>query len=563
MRRRNLLKAGSACLGGAVAGYFGVGGLGTSGAVTAGGSPPTVTDTEFEIRDQGCGNGSQRASVRSDESEGRVVVEGVASAPNACYTAELADASYDAESDALTVAVRTFEPEDAGVCAQCLTSIEYTATVAFENGLPGKVSVRHDETTVNEVGTAASAWPQFAFDAANTARSPVGRGPRDAPTVQWAREGAAGAPAVVDGSAYAGSPDGVVRAVDAERGSERWTVDTDDRVLGTPAVRTSAGDGPDTVFAASAGGTVYALDADSGEPRWSQSVDGSVEAPLAVAPEDDGAAAYVATRRRGDEGGTVHALNAGDGSDRWSRDVGGSVPVAPAVGQEIIYAARADGTVLALSRSDGAVRWERSLGESAGDVSAPALDDGTVYVAARVTDGGEAVGRVVALDAETGEPDWTAELAAPAVAHSLALADDAVIAGATAYEGVDLVEENEGGTGDGGDDASGTRGTVHALHPDDGSERWTRRATVGVSAGPTVAGQTAYVPLDGGVTALAVNDGSERWTAALPARLVTPPTPADRRLFVGVDGDRLVSLGRTDDGGDGSDGTTTEGAVTR
>ena len=557
MRRRTLLKAGSACLGGAVAGYFGVDGLGTSGAATAGASPPAITDTDFEIRDRGCGNGSQRASVRSDETAGRVVVEGVASAPNACYTAELADASYDAESDVLTVAVRTFEPEDAGLCAQCLTSIEYTATVAFEDGLPGQVSVRHDETTVNQVGTAASAWPQFAFDAANTARSPVGRGPRDAPTVRWAREDATGAPAVVDGSAYVGSPDGVVRAVDAESGSERWAFDADDRVLGTPAVRTSPGDSTDTVFAASAGGTVYALDADSGEPRWSESVDGPADAPLAVAPEADGAAVYVGTRRRGDAGGTIHALNAEDGSDRWSRDAGASVPVAPAVGQEILYAARADGTLIAVSRSDGTVRWERSVGESAGDVSAPALDDGTVYVSARVTDGGEAVGRVVALDAETGEPDWTADLAAPAVPRSLALADDAVIAGATAYEGVDLVEEDGEETESGGS-ASGASGAIHALDPDDGSERWTRRATVGVSAGPTVAGQTAYVPLDGGVTALAVDDGSERWTAALPARVVTPPTPADRRLFAGVDGDRLVSLGRTgdeggSDGGDGSD----------
>ncbi len=528
-----------------MAGYFGVDGLGTTGAATVGASPPAITDTAFEIRDQGCGNGSQRATVQTDESESRVVVEGAATAPNACYTAELADATYDAEADALSVAVRTFEREDAEVCAQCLTTIEYTATVSFEGGLPGRVSVRHDETTVNEVGTAASAWPQFAFDAANTARSPVGRGPRDAPSVQWAREGATGAPAIVEGSAYVGSPDGAVRAVDAESGSERWTFEADDRILGTPAVRTSAGDGAGTVFAASAGGTVYAVNAESGESRWSRSVDGPVDAAPALATVDDGATVVVGTRRRGDGGGTVHALAAEVGSVRWSRDAGGSVPVAPAVGREIVYATRADGTLLALSLADGSVRWEQSVGESAGDVSAPALDDGVVYLSARVTDGGESVGRVVAVDAETGEPDWNADLAAPALPRSLAIADDAVVACATAYEGVDLIDE-EGDSGDG----TGTRGTVHALSPEDGSERWTRRATVGVGAGPTVAGRTAYVPLDGGVTALAVDDGSERWTASLPARLVTPPTPANRRLYVGAEGDRLVSLGR-----DGVDGT--------
>lgn len=107
-------------------------------------SAPTLQDVSFEVLDSGCGSGAIAASTSVDEAAGEVTVEGTITGPNACYTAELREAVYGAETDSLWVDVVATHRDDAGVCAQCITEIRYRVTLPFEGGLPSRVAVTHD-----------------------------------------------------------------------------------------------------------------------------------------------------------------------------------------------------------------------------------------------------------------------------------------------------------------------------------------------------------------------------------------------------------------------------------
>lgn len=627
MRRRIFLKGSAAAAGGVFASVLGIDHR-TAGAQEV---EPSVADAELTVRDVSCGDGSQRATVRSDPAADRVTVDGVAAAPSACYTAELADATYDGDADALHLDVRTVEREDVGVCAQCLTAIEYRVVVAFDGGLPARAVVRHDEETVTEtaLGERGASWRQSAFDAANTAVDPAGRGPGGDPATAWAQDGVGTAPAIVDAAAetgdaggsgddaggsgngdsdgtggtataYVGAPGGGIRALDAETGSERWSFDAVGPLVGAPAVVGG------TAYAGNIDGQLAAVDAVTGDPAWTRSIDGVVAGGPTVTVDseaDDAAspapnAVYVAARGPG-ESGRVHAVDPADGTVRWTRDVGGSIGVSPAATNDRVYAARTDGTLLALSPEDGRREWELTGADEAVHVSAPAVRDGTAYLAARTESDDGPAGRVFAVDAASGEREWTADLGASAVPRSLAVADGTVVAGVATYGNVALADEtddadaggeptrdtagenetdavddsgtdgdqsaNETGdpTGSGGDGAaagaegaSGTEGRIYALDAGDGEERWRRTATAAVTAGPTVAGETAYVPLDGGVAALALEDGAERWMRSFPARVTARATPANGRLYVAVEGDRLAALAANESEG-GADGAVT------
>ena len=71
-----------------------------------------------------------------------------------------------------------------------------------------------------------------------------------------------GSPAIVDGTAYFGSDNGTVYAVDVATGKIRWDHDVGRGIDSSPAVV----DG--TVYLSSDGGYALALDAQTGRERW-------------------------------------------------------------------------------------------------------------------------------------------------------------------------------------------------------------------------------------------------------------------------------------------------------
>lgn len=130
---------------------------GCTGAGGGGGSPtsdppatdgpadetPTLDGTAFSLRKECEAVGE--ATVAFDAEALTATVTGCIQGKNGCMRASLADASYDAEADVLTVVVETVDPTDPGTaCTEALVSRGYEVTATFRNALPGTVAVVHD-----------------------------------------------------------------------------------------------------------------------------------------------------------------------------------------------------------------------------------------------------------------------------------------------------------------------------------------------------------------------------------------------------------------------------------
>jgi hypothetical protein len=177
MRRRALLRAA------ALAGVAGIAGCTSDGQNDGGGgdgdpegksptdSPtdtPTDTPTDapesptrtplgngiiaesFDLTGRGCGEGKNTVDITFDGDEIRL--DGVIDGSNGCYVAEQESVDFDPHEDHMRVNVRAFEPDDAGVCTQCIVDIEYEARYVFEGGTPEEVVVAHDD---RDIATAA------------------------------------------------------------------------------------------------------------------------------------------------------------------------------------------------------------------------------------------------------------------------------------------------------------------------------------------------------------------------------------------------------------------------
>ncbi|NEU58836.1 hypothetical protein [Halorussus sp. MSC15.2] len=116
------------------------------------GQQSSLTDSSFDPATAECGKPAGDASVQFSQENGSVTVTGTISGSNTCYTAKLADASYDPESGTLDVTVASVQKGGADACAQCIVEIEYEATFSFDGAVPASVSVVHeamgDTTTV-------------------------------------------------------------------------------------------------------------------------------------------------------------------------------------------------------------------------------------------------------------------------------------------------------------------------------------------------------------------------------------------------------------------------------
>jgi hypothetical protein len=146
MNRRAYLAAAGAF---ALAGCTGDGGSGGSPT-----SEPTMTDSPTDDTPTLDGTTFSRrkecetvddATVTFDVEALTATVTGCIQGKNGCMQARLADGSYDAEADVLTVGVETFDPTEPGTaCTEALVARGYEVTATFRKALPGTVAVVHD-----------------------------------------------------------------------------------------------------------------------------------------------------------------------------------------------------------------------------------------------------------------------------------------------------------------------------------------------------------------------------------------------------------------------------------
>lgn len=257
----------------------------------------------------------------------------------------------------------------------------------------------------------------------------------------WSAQASSGvsSPAVADALVYVGAGDGKLNALDAQSGKVMWSFPTGGAIVSSPTV--SGG----TAYVGSNDGKLYALDAASGDFKWAYSTGGAIDrsspavaGDLVYIGSSDGKLHAVAAssgdlRWAVDTGNTTHrsspsvaggkvfigsysrsiyALDARTGEAKWTYPTDGAIDSSPAVANGLVYVGSYDGKLYALGAADGAMMW--SYSNSIGSVaSAPAVANGLVYVGSS-QEGTPAGTALLALDAQTGDRQWSYLVAGPA-----------------------------------------------------------------------------------------------------------------------------------------------------
>lgn len=378
------------------------------------------------------------------------------------------------------------------------------------------------------------AWRSFQYDAANTGFKPDSTGPGGHPEVNWMTDtwGHLTGPVVDDGAAYFGS--GLhhhhVFAFDAETGEEAWRKAVGDEVASALAVDDGA------VYAGSR--SLYALDTETGEERWRKGL--RAAAGFTVA---DGVA-YVGS----DGVERVHAFDVGTGDEVWERDV--SCDVAPAVYDGAVYGSDHD-TTFALDAGTGDEVWTSTLdrpvrtpptaaddavyvtnregvhaldahtGEDLwahpGDFTrtSPAAVDGTLYVCGWDAEDGEQIARAIAVDAKTGNVEWTFE------DDGLAPGDPVVVDGVIYF---------------------GSAKRLYALDAETGEERWKLQFQWPVGT-PAVANETILASVGGRLVSIGRDGGGSADSDVRPDSS-REPAYADSDFYFGTHGYEVTASAR-------------------
>jgi outer membrane protein assembly factor BamB len=216
-------------------------------------------------------------------------------------------------------------------------------------------------------------------------------------------------PVVAGGRIYAIDSSGEVSCLDSGTGRKIWSVDSKPADASAPVVSGGLAFAEGKLFVASGLAQVMALDPANGKQLWVQ----NQPAPMHAAPTVLDGRVFVVTVEN-----EMIALSAADGHKLWSQTgisnpaslMGGASPAAEG---GLVIAPYSSGEIFALRAETGRVAWEDNLTavrrvdavSALSDIRGrPVLDRGTVYAASHS-------GRIVAIDARSGERLWDREIA--------------------------------------------------------------------------------------------------------------------------------------------------------
>ena len=154
-------------------------------------------------------------------------------------------------------------------------------------------------------------------------------------------------PAIADGTAYVGSTDGILYAVDLETGAQKWKFATHVRITSSPSVDNGS------VYFESYDGNFYALNAADGQVKWK----------FATAGERRFAGKHLHGSKPEDE-------NMPDPFDFYLSS--------PAIWNGMVYFGSGDGNIYALDAANGTAKWKFATGNVVH--ASPAIADGTVFI---------------------------------------------------------------------------------------------------------------------------------------------------------------------------------------
>ncbi|SDJ84032.1 Outer membrane protein assembly factor BamB, contains PQQ-like beta-propeller repeat [Halovenus aranensis] len=260
---------------------------------------------------------------------------------------------------------------------------------------------------------------------------------------------------------------------------------------------------------------IHALSGETGTERWQVPLRAEPNGPPAVT-----AGRILASGKRSTERGRLVAFSEPHGEEEWLYDVDARVTAPPTFDVTTVFLPDWSGTVHALSAVDGSVRWARRVGTAAGQRTFPhaaAVENGRLYLGSSSGQTG-----VVAVDAETGETDWSRSTprvtAGPVVHDGLVVAQTGSVVRAFDTDGgelwaVSLPNQTPRRLQSAVDDSHVyvTRGATTYALTREGKQDWTYDHNAAAKRPPTVAGDAVLVPEDDAITAIDRTDGTTLW----------------------------------------------------
>jgi len=359
-------------------------------------------------------------------------------------------------------------------------------------------------------GATASGWTNWKGDAGRTGVADAG--PTGQPVQLW-RVQAGGPcnhpPAIVAEVVYAPCDDGVLYALDAATGTERW------RFIGTALGEVTAVG--DLVYVNDAD-VLRALDAATGQERWQVAVVGGTSAVV-----DDGLLVI------GTGDGYLLGLDAATATERWRYQLSTTGAAHnPVLGDGIAYAGGDDPGFFAVDAASGQLLWK---GDTGNDRTATAVvAEGIAYIGGSPDSG---VGHLYAFDATTGVLRWTRDepLFTPTVLDGVGYAGgtSGIVNAFDTADGAELWQAQLGGVVPNMAIADGVlyalsdgNNAVYALDAATGAQLWDFPLDGGIDGGVAVGGGVAYVgTVFGGIYAIG---GTDQGT--VPVATPAPATPA-------------------------------------
>lgn len=276
----------------------------------------------------------------------------------------------------------------------------------------------------------------------------------------------------------------------------------------------------DRVYVASRSGRITAFSNDTGMRQWRKELDVTLISGIGGSNQK----LFVS-----DDNARVHAINAATGEPIWQSTASSEVLMPVAAGFGVAVIRSADGRVVALEPEDGSERWtffDTPPALTLNGYSRPLLVEGGVLL-------GLDDGRMVALNAASGDTIWETVLSVPAGRTEVERLVDV---------DADLVVDNEGIY------VANYQGKAARLEPSRGQLVW----SVPLSAGSGIAlDDDALIVIDENdrVIKLDKASGEQLWVNdSMTARRFSPPafTPAGDILIGDVEG--YVHVLSRDDG---------------
>lgn len=270
-----------------------------------------------------------------------------------------------------------------------------------------------------------------------------------------------------------------------------------------------------TLYVSSGFGLLTALDAKTGGQRWQQVLDATGSGSPLVA----GGLVYLVA---GDD--TGWAVEAKTGRIAWQVEATPSISnvlgaPAPALAGDLVVFAFGSGDIVATFRRGGLQRWSASVAGQRSGVARSRIGDitGSPVVVGRAVYAGNHSGRTVAMSAETGDRLWTAAEGAlgpvwPAGGSLFLVSDTGHLVRINAADGSVIWAVNLPGNVK---DKPGKRGPSYAQY------------------GPVLAGGRVIVPSgDGVIRFFAPEDGAQTGSVPIDGGAATAPVVAGQTLYV-------------------------------